>query len=149
MAEATYSVVGTEVFDGQDQNLTRIQDVLIIELKKGRSAIGRDDMNQADGYVQDFLASGSMDGTPMFRAYVVGYEIQPKTSREKDIRENDVIRGRVIATTYGQLTRSAHKRLFKLKEKIPARYDEVSGVDLMTRVMQTPSQAPLDLAGKT
>jgi hypothetical protein len=149
MADATYSVVGTEVFDGYDQSLTKIQDVLIIELKRGRSAIGRDEMNQADGYVQDFLTSGSMDGTPIFRAYVVGYEIHPKTSREKDIKENDVIRGRVIATTYGQLTRSAHKRLFRLKDKIPARYDEVSGVDLMTRVMQTPSQAPLDLPAKT
>ena len=144
MADATYSVVGTEVFDSYDQNLTKIQDVLIIELKKGKSAIGRDEMNQADGYVQDFLGSGAMDGTPMFRAYVVGYEIQPKTSKEKEIKEDGVLRGRVVATTYGQLTRSAHQRLFKLKEKIPTRYDDVSGVDLMTKVMQTPTQASFD-----
>lgn len=141
MADATYSVVGTETFDSYDQNLTKIQDVLIIELKKGKSAIGRDEMNQADGYIQDFLGSGVMDGTPMFRAYVVGYEIQPKTSREKEIKEEGVVRGRVTATTYGQLTRSAHQRFFKLKEKIPTRYDDVSGADLMTRVMQTPTQA--------
>jgi len=141
MADATYSVVGTEVFDSYDQNLTKIQDVLIIELKKGKSAIGRDEMNQADSYVQDFLSSGVMDGTPMFRAFVVGYEIQPKTSKEKEIKEDGVLRGRVIAITYGQLTRSAHQRFFKLKEKIPTRYDDVSGVDLMTRVMQTPTQA--------
>lgn len=143
MADATYSVVGTEVFDSDDQNLTRIQDVLIIELKKGRSMIGREEMNQADGYVQDFLNSGVMDGTPMFRAYVVGYEIQPKTSKEKEIKEEGVLRGRVVATTYGQLTRSAHQRFFKLREKIPTRYDDISGVDLMTKVMQTPSQASL------
>lgn len=141
MADATYSVVGTETFDSYDQNLTKIQNVLIIELKKGKSAIGRDEMNQADGYVQDFLSSGVMDGTPMFCAYVVGYEIQPKTSKEKEIREEGVLRGRVVATTYGQLTRSAHQRFFKLKEKIPTRYDDVSGADLMTRVMQTPTQA--------
>lgn len=145
MAHATYSVVGTEVFDSHDQNLTKIQDVLIIELKKGKSAIGREEMNQADGYVQDFLSSGAMDGTPMFRAYVVGYEIQPKTIKEKEIKEDGVLRGRVMATTYGQLTRSANQRLFKLKEKIPARYDDISGVDLMTKVMQTPSQALLIL----
>ena len=88
-------------------------------------------MYQAHGYVQDFLNSGVMDGTPMFRAFVVGYEIQPKTSKENDIKEGGVVRGRVVATTYGQLTRSAHQRFFKLKEKIPTRYDEVSGVDLM------------------
>lgn len=119
--------------------------MLIIELKKGKSAIGRKEMNQADGYVQDFINSGAMDGTPMFRAYVVGYDIQPKTSKEKEILEDGVVRGRVIATTYGQLTRSAHQRLFKLKEKIPTRYDDISGVDLMTKVMQTPSQALLIL----
>lgn len=143
MADATYSIVGTEVFDSQDQNLTKIQDVLIIELKKGKSAIGRDEMNQADGYVQDFLNSGAMDGTPMFRAYVVGHEIQSKTSKEKEIKEEGVVRGRVTAITYGQLTRTAHQRFFKLKEKIPTRYDDVSGVDLMTKVMQTPSQVTL------
>jgi hypothetical protein len=102
-------------------------------------------MNQANGYVQDFLGSGAMDGTPMFRAYVVGYEIQSKTSKENEIKEDGVLRGRVVATTYGQLTRSAHQRLFKLKEKIPTRYDDISGVDLMTKVMQTPTQAPLIL----
>lgn len=143
MADATYSIVGTEVFDSYDQNLTKIQDVLIIELKKGRSAIGREEMNQADGYVQDFLSSGVMDGTPMFRAYVVGHEIQPKTSKEKEIKEEGILRGRVVATTYGQLTRSAHQRFFKLKEKIPTRYDDISGVDLMTRVMQAQSQIAL------
>jgi len=145
VANATYSIVGTEVFDSYDQNLTKIQDVLIIELKKGKSAIGRDEMNQADGYIQDFLGSGVMDGTPMFRAYVVGYEIQPKTSKEKEIREENVLRARIVATTYGQLIRSAHQRFFKLKEKIPTRYDDISGVDLMTKVMQTPSQAPLSV----
>jgi hypothetical protein len=148
MADATYSVVGTEVFDSYDQNLTKIQDVLIIELKKGKSAIGRDEMNQADGYVQDFLGSGVMDGTPMFRAFVVGHEIQSKTSKEKEIKEEGILRGRIIATTYGQLTRSAHQRFFKLKEKIPTRYDDISGIELMTRVMQTPSQVELVPTGQ-
>lgn len=143
MADATYSVVGTEIFDSYDQNLTKIQNVLIIELKKGKAAIGREEINQANGYVQDFLNSGVIDGTPMFRAYVVGYEIQPKTSKEQEIKDESVLRGRVVATTYGQLTRSAHQRLFKLREKIPTRYDDISGVDLMTKVMQTPTQAPL------
>lgn len=144
MSDATYSIVGTEVFDSYDQNLTRIQDVLIIELKKGKSKIGRDEMNQADGYVQDFLGSGLMDGTPIFRAFVVGYEVDEKTMRNKEIKDDGgVLRGRIIATTYGQLTRSANQRLFKLKDKIPTRYDEVTGVDLMTKVMQTASQVNL------
>lgn len=143
MADSTYSVVGTEAFDSYDQNLTSIRDVLIIELKKGRSAIGRAEVNQADGYVQDFLGCEVLDGTPIFRAFVVGYEVEAKTQREKEIKENGVLRGRVLATTYGQLTRSAHQRFFKLKEKIPARFDEVTGSELVSRVMQTVSQASL------
>jgi hypothetical protein len=145
LSDATCSVVGTEVFDSVDGNLSRIRDVLIVELKKGKSSIGRDEVNQADGYIQDFLASGAIDGTPMFRAFVVGHEIAPKTSREKEIKDEGVLRGRVVATTYGQLTRTAHQRLFRLKEKIPARYEDVSGADLSARVMGLPSQAALAL----
>ena len=145
LADATCSVVGTESFDSANSNLMRIQDVLIIELKKGKSAIGRAEMNQADGYIQDFLNSGALDGTPTFRAFVVGYEIAPMTSREKEIREDGVLRGKVMATTYGQLTLTAHHRLFRLKERIPARYEDVSGADLSARVMNTVSQSHLAL----
>lgn len=145
LADATCSIVGTEGFDAADPALTRIRNVLIIELKKGRSAIGRDEMNQADGYIQDFLECGALDGTPMFRAFVVGHEIAPKTVREKELIQEKVLRGRVQASTYGQLTRSAHQRLFRLKERIPARYEDVSGADLSARVMQAASQASLGL----
>lgn len=141
LADATCSIVGTEGFDSSDPSLIRIQSVLIIELKKGKSAIGREEMNQADGYVQDFLNSGALDGTPMFRAFVVGHEIAPKTTREKDLKDDAVVRGRIQAATYGQLTRSAHQRLFRLRERIPARYEDVSGADLSARVMQSASQA--------
>jgi Histidine kinase-, DNA gyrase B-, and HSP90-like ATPase len=140
LSDSTCSIVGTELYDSQDQALTRIQDVLIIELKKGASAIGREEMNQADSYVQDFLNSGAMDGTPMFRAFVVGHEIAPKTSKEKEIKDDGVLRGRIVATTYGQLIRHANHRLFKLREKIPTRYEETTGADLMKRVMMQSSQ---------
>jgi hypothetical protein len=149
LADATYSIVGTEGFDSFDAMLTRIQNVLIIELKKGKSSIGRNEMTQADGYVQDFLQSGAVDGTPLIRAFVVGHQISPKTAKEKLISEEGTVRGKVMATTYGQLTRSASQRLFKLRDKIPARYEQVSGADLMTRVMQTPTQSGFDLSSKT
>lgn len=145
LADSTFSIVGTEGYDTFDAMLTRIQNVLIIELKKGKSFIGRPEMTQADGYVQDFLQSGAMDGTPVIRAFVVGHQISSKTMKEKFIVEEGVVRGKVVATTYGQLTRSASQRLFKLREKIPARYDQVSGAALMSRVMQTPSQAGFNL----
>lgn len=148
LADATLSIVGTEGYDNFDTSLTRIQNVLIIELKKGKSSIGRAEMTQADGYVQDFLQSEVMDGTPMIRAFVVGHQISSKTTKEKSISEENVVRGKVVATTYGQLTRSASQRLFKLRNKIPARYEGASGAELMARVMDTPSQAGFDLREK-
>jgi hypothetical protein len=145
LADSTLSIVGTEEFDSREDHLTKIRDVLIIELKKGKSTIGRDEMNQADGYVQDFLGSGLLDGTPLFRAFVVGHEVSPKTSTEKEIKEDGVLRGRVVATTFGRLTRTAHHRLFRLKERIPTRYEDINGADLAAKVMGIASQAKLIL----
>lgn len=146
LADATCSIVGTEAFDGTDTGLARIQNVLVIELKKGKSTIGRDEMNQASGYVQDFLGCGAMDGTPMFRAFVVGHSVDAKSMRELEIKDEGVLRGRIQATTYGQLTRSAHQRLFRLKDRIPARYEDVTGAELSAKVMGTASQAELLLS---
>lgn len=143
LADATCSVVGTEMFDSPEASLTKIREVLIIELKRGKSVIGRQEMNQAEGYIQDFLSSGAIEGTPTFRAFVVGHEIAAKTARDKEIKEDGVVRGRTVATTYHQLTRTAHKRLFRLRERIPARYDDVSGADLSARVMSRASQAQI------
>lgn len=77
-------------------------------------------MTQADGYIQDSLESGALEGTPMFRAFVFGHEIAAKTAAEKVIKKDNVVHARVQATTYYQLTRSANKRLFRLKERIQA-----------------------------
>ncbi len=145
LADSTMSIVGTETFDGSGSDLTAIRNVLVIELKKGNSAIGRDEMNQASGYVQDFLGSGALDGTPMFRAFVVGHTVDPKAARDFDIKADNVIRGSVHATTYGQLTRTANQRLFRLRDKIPTRYEDVTGAELSAKVMGTASQAALVL----
>jgi hypothetical protein len=136
---STYSIVGTETFD---QTLSTLKDVLIIESKKGRASIGRDEMNQADGYVQDFLGCDVIDGRPVFRAFVVGYEIDSRAQRLKELKKGDTLRARVQATTYGQLTRTAHKRFFMLKDKIPARFDDLTGSDLVSRAMNKPDQRP-------
>jgi Histidine kinase-, DNA gyrase B-, and HSP90-like ATPase len=146
LSDSTCSIVGTEGFDPTDATLSRIQSVLIIELKRGKFPIGRDEMNQASGYVQDFLESGAIDGVPIIRAFVVGHELAAKTSGELTITHDGAARGRIHATTYHQLTRTAHKRLFRLKERIPARYEDMSGADLSAKVMLTATQAPLLLS---
>lgn len=145
LANSTMGLVATDSFDASDSSLVELQSVLLIELKRGRSTIGRTEVNQAGGYVEDFLSSG-IDGTPFFNAFVVGHKRDPKVPVVREIKpDGSVLRGRVCATMYDQLTRTANKRLLGLKARIPSRYEDVSGYDLVRRVMDTPSQAYLQL----
>ena len=144
LPSSTVSIVGTESFDSSRDHLATVRDVLLIELKKGNSVIGRVEMNQAEEYVEEFITNGGIDGAPFFCAFVVGHTIAPNISTKKDLKfGNEVVRGRITATTYNQLAMTANRRLHGLKARIPSRYEEMSGFDLVQRVMGTPSQAPL------
>jgi hypothetical protein len=116
LPDATISGVATEHFD-EASGLSTLRDILLIELKRGDSEIGRDQVYQACGYVEDLLASNLLDGQPFFRAFVVGHRISSKIERILKIGEIPA-RGRVEATTYLQLVRTAEKRLFRLRERL-------------------------------
>jgi len=141
LADATVSGVATEQVNEQS-GLVEIRDILLIELKRGSSKITRENIHQASDYVEDLLRSGLLDGTPYFRAFVVGHSIDEKVEPKRSIGENPVL-GRVQAATYGQLVRSAQKRLFRLRERLASRYEEVTGTDLLARVLAEPHQIPL------
>lgn len=142
LTDATLSLTGTTTFNGTD-HLASLRDVLLIELKKGHSTIGRTEMNQAEGYVEELLANGALTSRPFFHAYVVGHEVN-LGARIKDLRgEGQDVFARIHATTYSQLTDTANRRLMNLKERIPSRYEEVNGYDLVQKVMGQPSQASL------
>jgi hypothetical protein len=120
MANSSLSAVGLEVLD-PDAQLVRTRDILIIELKRGRSAIGREEMNQADGYVQDVFGSGHFANAVRIYAFVVGHEVAPKTEPYKEVGSY----GKIRATTYGTLIDTASKRLFGLKQRLNERYGEL------------------------
>jgi hypothetical protein len=143
LSDATISIVGTESFDSARDHLVTMRDVLLIELKKGRSEIGRREMNQATEYVDELTTSGGIEGMPFFHAFVVGHTVAANipTTQTRDF--NGTARGRITVTTYNQLALTANRRLHGLKARIPSRYEEVSGYELVQRVMGTPSQAPL------
>ncbi len=143
LSDATISIVGTEKFDSAHDHLVVMRDVLLIELKKGRSEIGRTEMNQANEYVDELVSGGGIEGSPFFHAFVVGHSVAPNISTENERKFKDVVRGRVRATTYNQLALTANRRLLGLKAKIPSRYEEVSGYELMQKVMSIPRQGPL------
>jgi hypothetical protein len=132
LKDSTISAVAIDEID-DDSKLVVAKDILIIELKKGGFTIGRDEMAQASNYIEDIMNSGLIDGTPKIKAYVVGHKIQNKTNSKKTT-ENGNFKGEVYAVTYGQLTRTAEARLFKLKSKLSERYDKMQTPELLKEV---------------
>lgn len=122
LGDSTFSAVGLEILDPESQ-LVRTRDLLLIELKRGGFSIGRDEMNQADGYVQDIFGSGQFTDNVRIHAFVVGHEVELKTAPKKTVGEPEY--GTIRATTYGALVDTASRRLFGLKQRLKERYGEL------------------------
>jgi hypothetical protein len=137
LPNSTISLVGTEKME-EEAGIVKLENVLIIELKKGDSSIGREEMNQADGYVQDILSSDLLDSNPQVRAFVVGHRLDPKTDPVKNI--GDPTKAKIKAVTFGQITRTAEQRLFKLKKHLSDRYDNISDSSILDEVLNNPEQ---------
>lgn len=131
LSDSTICGVSTDAYDNE-KGLSSLRDILLIELKRGRVEIGREEVHQATDYVEDLTRSGHLDGTPFIRAFVVGHTKSSKVEETRKIGESPV-RARIDVTTYNQLVRTGEKRLFRLKEKLAARYEEISGVNLFER----------------
>jgi hypothetical protein len=104
-----------------ESQLVRTRDVLLIELKRGGFSIGREEMNQADGYVQDIFGSGQFTDNVRICAFVVGHEVDAKAAPKKTVGDYATIR----ATTFGALVDTAARRLFGLKQRLNERYGEL------------------------
>lgn len=127
---STASVTGTEFFDNES-NLATLNKVLIIELKRGGFKLTREERNQAQGYVEDFMNCGNIIGNPYIEAFVVGESFSEKVQPiSKVANDNSVEMGKIRITTFGQLVDTAEKRLFGLRQKLSDRYDDVPGMDL-------------------
>jgi hypothetical protein len=137
LGDATVSGVATERFE--ESSLPTISQVLLVELKRGGAEISRDHVNQATNYVEDFLTSNVIDGEPYFRVFVIGHSVSSKVEPRRDIGQ----RARIEVATYSQLVRQANRRLFRLKERLTSRYEQVTGSDLLNRILAEPEQLRL------
>ncbi|MBI2393245.1 MAG: hypothetical protein HYV09_26910 [Deltaproteobacteria bacterium] len=97
-------------------------------------------MTQAEGYIEDLLHCGLLDGPPFVQAFVVGRELNSRTTAVKTI--GDPEQGRVQAVTFGQLIRTANARLFRIRDAVQERYTG-SGQELLDRIMAQPHQVEL------
>ena len=82
---STVQLVGIEQFDPQDTSVAQMQNILLIELKKGGFKLNRQEVNQADGYVQDIAGSGYVNGSPFITAWVVGQSIAAGVGTSKTV----------------------------------------------------------------
>lgn len=136
MGNSTFSITATTDFD-HDNGLSSIKKVLIIELKRGGFKLGRNERNQAVGYVEDFMGCGTLIGSPYINAYVVGEAFSEKVQPIQSIEnENKVEIGKVQICLFSQIVDSSERRLFNLRERLNKRYSDVTGIELFNQQKQ-------------
>jgi hypothetical protein len=134
----TWQMTGVESFDPADATLTQMQNVLVIELKKGGFELTRKEVTQADNYVQDIKLSGAMSGAPYICAWVVGQKVAAGVEKDKKLGNPEY--GRVRATTFDTLVDTANKRLLKLRTVLADRYGDAPMDGLLNRVFSAQEQ---------
>lgn len=141
--KTTWQLTGIESFDPADPTLTQLQNILLIELKKGGFELTRKEVNQADGYVQDIAASGALSGTPYICAWVVGQKVAKGVGTDKRVGDTNREYGRLRATTFGTLVDTANRRLLKMRDLLASRYADITNDALLNRVFAQPIQEKL------
>ena len=103
----------------------------------GRNSGKRRNALNGNETLVDFLTSALIEGEPYFRAFVVGHSLSLEPRRDIGSR------ARVEIAAYGLLIRQANRRLFRLKERLTSRSEEVTGSDLLNRILAEPQQLSL------
>lgn len=138
-SDHTISATCTEAIDNND--ITYVDRVLIIELKKGGFTIGKKEIGQAEGYVESIYKGNKLNAKPYIKAFVIGDSVDTFTSHHKKLDDF----GEVIAYTYDQLVRTAEKRLFNLKRKLEEHYNQFNSDDYVNAILNEPEQLKLNV----
>jgi len=136
---SSISLTGIDVFDS-DKGLVVTTKILLVELKRGGFELTRDERNQLQGYVEDLLGSGVIGGNPYINAFLVGMNVEKtglSAARVMDANDDKREIGRINIATFSQLVDTAEQRLFRLRDALKDRYDDVPGMNLFRRATQT------------
>ncbi len=133
VGDSTFSITATVSFDSTTE-LSNVNRVLIIELKKGGFNLTSKERNQAVGYVEEFMNCGALIGNPYINAFVVGETSDEKLSPIQAVSNgNNVEVGKVRVCLFSQIVDSAEKRLFGLRNRLNERYADIPGMELYNR----------------
>jgi hypothetical protein len=124
LENSTMAITGTDEFSSET-DLSIMTKILIIELKRGGFKVTQEERNQVQNYAENLLVSFP---DAKINAYVVGHKIGDNFKRTAKVGEHD--EGKVFVSTFAQLVDTAEKRLFGLRQKLSAMYDDVQGMDL-------------------
>lgn len=127
----TIGISGIEEEDTETK-LTKVRNLLLIELKKGKFKLTRNEVNQTGGYILDLLNSNLGDKVRIV-GFVVGYSYDSNISKDSAL---DGGRGLLYATTYSQLVDTAERRMFNLRKILTKRYEHVPGMELYAQVQK-------------
>ncbi len=125
LAESTLGAVGLEEVD-QQNGLVQTKSLLLLELKKGGSTIGGDELYQAEKYIQEIRNSGCIQGNFYVHSFVIGHRVNNLQALEKALSANNLEYAKVRGVCFSTLTQTASHRLFKLKERLEDRYSTAS-----------------------
>lgn len=141
-----FSLGATSIDEFDENEIIKTEKVLLIELKKGGFEIKRDEMNQAEEYV-DYIYNGtSLNSKPKIKAFVVGDRISQAIGNKKTVSDNaDNEYGEIHAYTYPQLIKTAERRLLNLKEKLSERYDQMNVKDYLKDILDSPRQLEMKI----
>jgi hypothetical protein len=145
LSDSTISAVATEKLR-EAGDLVELEAILIIEVKRTNKTLTREDLNQAEGYVEDLSASGIIDGSPKINAYVVGKALDASLSKSnvRTLGKLGSEFGRVEACTFDQIIRTAERRLFRLRDNLKSHYEDIPTLELVRQVLAEPKQATMD-----
>lgn len=137
-ADYTVSATCTEDFD--ENGISFINRILIIELKKGGFIIGRKELNQIEEYIDSIYKGNKLNSSPKIKAFVIGDSIDATISKSRTQEDY----GELFAYTYSQLVQTAEKRLFGLKTKLEDHYNQFNSEDYVKAILNEPEQMRLD-----
>lgn len=138
-SDQTISATCIEEID--DNDISYVDKILIIELKKGGFRIGKTEISQAEGYVESIYKGNKLNSKPRIKAYVIGDSVDPSTSNHKT--QEDF--GEVFAYTYDQLVKTAEKRLFNLKAKLEEHYSQFDSANYVKAILDEPEQMKINI----
>lgn len=138
-AESTFAIHELEDWNSE-KSLSECKRILIIELKKGGFEITRKEMGQATDYVDAISHTNQILSNPQITAYVVGDKISNSISHDSAVGQN-----KIFACTYLDLVNTAKKRLFKLKETLNDRYEQMPTENIVQKVLREPKQVEISL----